>query len=112
MKDNSLLNIPNKKYFTISEASELCVVKKHTLRFWEKEFDILKPKTRKGRRFYQKEDLLIIKKIRHLLYEEGMTISGANKKLITKEVINKPESLDLIKDLEDILKEIKKLSKG
>ncbi len=106
---SNLPNFPNKKYFTISEVSELYEVKPHTLRFWEKEFDHLKPTTRKGRRFYQKEDLLKIKKIRHLLYEEGMTISGAKKKLIAKDETNKPQSLDLIQDLEDILKEIKEI---
>ena len=81
MKVNNLPLIPDKKYFSISEASDLCNVKTHTLRFWEKEFELLKPLTRRGnRRFYQREDLLIIRKIRSLLYEEGLTISGAKKK--------------------------------
>ena len=85
MKANNLPLIPDKKYFSISEASGLCTVKKHTLRFWEKEFDLLRPSTRRGnRRFYQREDILIIRKIRSLLYEEGLTISGAKKKISSK----------------------------
>ena len=72
--------IQNKKYYSISEVSELCNVKSHTLRFWEKEFKDLKPITRKGnRRYYQAEDIQLVKTIQSLLYEEGMTIAGAKK---------------------------------
>ena len=74
--------IQNKKYYSISEVSELCNVKSHTLRFWEKEFKDLKPITRKGnRRYYQAEDIQLVKTIQSLLYEEGMTIAGAKKNL-------------------------------
>ena len=63
--------LQEKKYFSITEVSELCEIKSHTLRFWEKEFKHLKPVTRKGnRRYYQKEDIRLIKKIRALLYED------------------------------------------
>ena len=111
MKVNNLPLIPDKKYFSISEASGLCTVKKHTLRFWEKEFDLLRPSTRRGnRRFYQREDILIIRKIRSLLYEEGLTISGAKKKLTSKAFSKSSSSKNLIiNDLEKILKEIKQV---
>ena len=70
--------IPNKQYFTISEAANLCAVKAHVLRFWESEFTILSPsKRRGGRRYYIREDLMIIRHIHHLLYEKGFTIPGA-----------------------------------
>ena len=69
-----------KKYFSISEVSKLCNIKAHTLRFWEKEFDDLKPVTRKGsRRYYQENDIQLITQIHRLLYEEGMTIEGLRK---------------------------------
>ncbi len=111
MKVNNLPLIPDKKYFSISEASHLCQVKTHTLRFWEKEFELLKPLTRRGnRRFYQREDLLIIRKIRSLLYEEGLTISGAKKKISSKAFSTDSSSNSLvINDLEEILKEIKQV---
>ena len=103
--------IPDKKYFSIKEVSDLCEVKSHTLRFWEKEFDNLKPETRKGsRRVYQKDDLLMVRQIRSLLYEEGLTIAGAKKRLNSKTPSNKLSSNDhLIDDLEKILKEIKQV---
>ena len=108
---NKLHAIPDKKYFSIKEVSELCEVKLHTLRFWEKEFDKLKPETKKGsRRAYQKNDLLMVRQIRSLLYEEGLTIAGAKKRLNLKTSSNKLSSNDhLIDDLEKILKEIKQV---
>ena len=108
---NKLPAIPDKKYFSIKEVSELCEVKPHTLRFWEKEFDKLKPETKKGsRRAYQKNDLLMVRKIRSLLYEEGLTIAGAKKRLNLKTSSNKFSSNDhLIDDLSEILKEIKQV---
>ena len=83
-------------------------MKTHTLRFWEKEFDKLKPETRKGsRRVYQKDDLLMVSQIRSLLYEEGLTIAGAKKRLNSKTSSIKLSSNDhLIDDLEKILTEI------
>ena len=74
--------IPAKRYFTIGEVSELCGVKPHVLRYWEQEFAQLKPVKRRGnRRYYQHHEVLLIRKIRELLYEQGFTISGARNKL-------------------------------
>jgi DNA-binding transcriptional MerR regulator len=74
--------IPAKRYFTIGEVSELCGVKTHVLRYWEQEFTQLKPVKRRGnRRYYQHHEVLLIRRIRELLYEQGFTISGARNKL-------------------------------
>src|SRR5690349_11550964 len=78
----SLPPIPAKRYFTIGEVSELCGVKPHVLRYWEQEFTQLKPVKRRGnRRYYQHHEVLLIRRIRELLYEEGFTISGARNRL-------------------------------
>jgi len=74
--------IPGKRYFTIGEVSELCAIKPHVLRYWEQEFTQLKPVKRRGnRRYYQHHEVLLIRRIRKLLYEEGFTISGARNRL-------------------------------
>lgn len=74
--------IPAKRYFTIGEVSELCCVKPHVLRYWEQEFTQLKPVKRRGnRRYYQHHEVLLIRRIRNLLYEQGFTISGARNRL-------------------------------
>lgn len=74
--------IPAKRYFTIGEVSELCAVKPHVLRYWEQEFTQLKPVKRRGnRRYYQHHEVLLIRRIRGLLYEDGFTISGARSRL-------------------------------
>lgn len=74
--------IPEKRYFTIGEVSELCDVKQHVLRYWEQEFTQLRPIKRRGnRRYYQREDVTMVRKIRTLLYEQGFTISGARQRL-------------------------------
>lgn len=74
--------IPAKRYFTIGEVSELCLVKPHVLRYWEQEFTQLKPVKRRGnRRYYQHHEVLLIRRIRNLLYEEGFTIAGARNRL-------------------------------
>ena len=74
--------IPGKRYFTIGEVSELCAVKPHVLRYWEQEFPQLKPVKRRGnRRYYQREDVLTIRQIRALLYDEGYTIGGARQRM-------------------------------
>lgn len=74
--------IPGKRYFTIGEASELCAVKPHVLRYWEQEFPKLSPVKRRGnRRYYQREDIELIRRIRALLYDQGFTISGARQQL-------------------------------
>lgn len=80
--DTVLPAIPAKRYFTIGEVSELCGVKAHVLRYWEQEFSQLKPVKRGGnRRYYQHHEVLLIRRIRELLYEEGFTISGARSRL-------------------------------
>lgn len=74
--------IPGKRYFTIGEVSELCAVKPHVLRYWEQEFPQLKPVKRRGnRRYYQRHDVMMIRQIRSLLYDQGFTIGGARQQL-------------------------------
>ena len=80
--NNELPAIPGKRYFTIGEVSELCGVKPHVLRYWEQEFPQLKPVKRRGnRRYYQHHEVLLIRRIRELLYDQGFTISGARNRL-------------------------------
>lgn len=87
--NNELPVIPGKRYFTIGEVSELCGVKPHVLRYWEQEFTQLKPVKRRGnRRYYQRHDVVLIREIRGLLYEQGFTIGGARQRLENEE---KPE---------------------
>jgi DNA-binding transcriptional MerR regulator len=77
-----LPEIPAKRYFTIGEVSELCEVKPHVLRYWEQEFSQLKPVKRRGnRRYYQRQDVILIRQIRSLLYEQGFTIGGARQRM-------------------------------
>src|SRR6478752_8069444 len=77
--------IPAKRYFTIGEVSDLCAVKPHVLRYWEQEFTQLKPVKRRGnRRYYQHHEVLLIRRIRDLLYEQGFTINGARHRLDTE----------------------------
>jgi DNA-binding transcriptional MerR regulator len=81
-KPVTLPPIPAKRYFTIGEVSDLCCVKPHVLRYWEQEFTQLKPVKRRGnRRYYQHHEVLLIRRIRDLLYEQGFTISGARNRL-------------------------------
>ena len=81
--EKALPSIPPKRYFTIGEVSELCGVKPHVLRYWEQEFTQLRPMKRRGnRRYYQHHEVLMIRRIRDLLYDQGFTISGARNKLL------------------------------
>ena len=81
--------IPGKRYFTIGEVSELCAVKPYVLRYWEQEFNQLQPMKRRGnRRNYQRNDLVLIRQIRSLLYDQGYTIGGARQKLSGKDIQN------------------------
>ena len=80
--NDELPAIPAKRYFTIGEVSELCAVKPHVLRYWEQEFPQLKPVKRRGnRRYYQRQDVMLIRQIRALLYNQGFTITGARAQL-------------------------------
>ena len=93
--------IPAKRYFTIGEVSELCGVKPHVLRYWEQEFTQLKPVKRRGnRRYFQHHEVLLIRKIRELLYEQGFTISGARNRLDGAE--DKSETTQLVQNLAQI----------
>jgi len=88
-KKADLPPIPAKRYFTIGEVSELCGVKPHVLRYWEQEFTQLKPVKRRGnRRYYQHHEVLLIRRIRELLYDQGFTISGARNRL--DELVSEP----------------------
>ncbi len=99
--------IPAKRYFTIGEVSELCAVKPHVLRYWEQEFTQLKPVKRRGnRRYYQHHEVLLIRRIRELLYEEGFTISGARNKL-GESVIRQHEEAEESDRLRTLLAEIR-----
>jgi DNA-binding transcriptional MerR regulator len=108
--NDQLPPIPGKRYFTIGEVSELCLVKPHVLRYWEQEFPQLKPVKRRGnRRYYQRQDVLIIRQIRSLLYDEGFTIGGARQRLTGDEAkTDVTQSQQIIKqvrlELEQILK--------
>ncbi|MGF1548181.1 MAG: MerR family transcriptional regulator [Thiotrichales bacterium] len=105
--------IPGKRYFTIGEVSELCGVKPHVLRYWEQEFPTLKPVKRRGnRRYYQRQDVLLIRQIRSLLYEHGYTIGGARQKLSGSESKDdQSQSHQIVRqictELEDLLKLLK-----
>ena len=106
--------IPGKRYFTIGEVSELCAVKPHVLRYWEQEFPTLRPVKRRGnRRYYQRHDVLLIRQIRSLLYEQGYTIGGARLKLSGDEAKEDvTQSLQIIRqmrlELEEILHTLKR----
>ena len=106
--DRDLPPIPAKRYFTIGEVSGLCGVKPHVLRYWEQEFEQLKPVKRRGnRRYYQRHDVLMIRQIRSLLYDQGFTIGGARQRLSgdsAKEDLN--QSQQIIKQLRAELEEV------
>lgn len=94
----SLPTIPDKRYFTISEVSLLCNIKPYVLRYWEKEFPQLKPFKRQGnRRYYQQHDILLIRQIKKLLYEDGFTIEGARLKLANmSETLSQPVKVNIM----------------
>jgi DNA-binding transcriptional MerR regulator len=94
-KAEPLPPIPAKRYFTIGEVSDLCAVKPHVLRYWEQEFTQLKPVKRRGnRRYYQHHEVLLIRRIRDLLYEQGFTINGARHRLETETLDAAAEAAD------------------
>ncbi|HEY9051752.1 MAG TPA: MerR family transcriptional regulator [Gammaproteobacteria bacterium] len=112
--NNELPVIPNKRYFTIGEVSDLCGVKPHVLRYWEQEFNQLKPVKRRGnRRYYQRHDVILIRQIRSLLYDQGFTIGGARQQLTgeqAKDDTNQSQQVirQLRTELEEILHILKK----
>ncbi|MEJ2058887.1 MAG: MerR family transcriptional regulator [Gammaproteobacteria bacterium] len=111
--NNELPAIPGKRYFTIGEVSELCGVKPHVLRYWEQEFPSLKPVKRRGnRRYYQRHDVILIRQIRSLLYEQGYTIGGARQKLAGDEVReDASQSQQIIRQLRQEMEELLHLLK-
>ncbi|MFP5402328.1 MAG: MerR family transcriptional regulator [Gammaproteobacteria bacterium] len=99
--------IPAKRYFTIGEVSELCLVKPHVLRYWEQEFTQLKPVKRGGnRRYYQHHEVLLIRRIRQLLYQEGFTISGARNRL-GESAIHEQESQVEVERYRELLRSLR-----
>lgn len=106
--------VPDKRYFTISEAAELCGAKPHVLRYWESEFKQLAPVKRAGnRRYYQRQDIFLIRQIRELLHEQGFTIAGAKQKLTAKNSkeelsVHKQALREIRQELEQILRNMKR----
>lgn len=109
--NNELPAIPAKRYFTIGEVSDLCAVKPHVLRYWEQEFPQLRPLKRRGnRRYYQRHDVMLIRQIRGLLYDDGFTIGGAKQRL-SEEIGDdygetRQRRLDAIRELRGELEDI------
>ncbi|MDE2234386.1 MAG: MerR family transcriptional regulator [Gammaproteobacteria bacterium] len=112
--NSELPPIPGKRYFTIGEVSDLCGVKPHVLRYWEQEFPQLKPVKRRGnRRYYQRHDVLVIRQIRSLLYEQGFTIGGARQQLSSdnaKQDVSQSQQIvhQLRVELEELLQILKR----
>ena len=112
--EKELPAIPAKRYFTIGEVSELCGVKPHVLRYWEQEFEQLKPVKRRGnRRYYQRGDVIMIRQIRSLLYEQGFTIGGARQQLQSENAhddVNRSQQIirQLRMELEQVLHVLKR----
>ena len=109
--NDELPPIPGKRYFTIGEVSDLCAVKPHVLRYWEQEFPQLKPVKRRGnRRYYQRQDVLIIRQIRGLLYDDGFTIGGARQRLTGDQAKSDvSQSQQIIKQLRMELEQVLKI---
>ncbi|HVC37717.1 MAG TPA: MerR family transcriptional regulator [Gammaproteobacteria bacterium] len=112
--NSELPPIPGKRYFTIGEVSDLCGVKPHVLRYWEQEFPQLKPVKRRGnRRYYQRHDVLVIRQIRSLLYEQGFTIGGARQQFSSdtaKQDVSQSQQIvhQLRVELEELLQTLKR----
>jgi len=105
--------IPPKRYFTIGEVGVLCAVKPHVLRYWEAEFPQLKPVKRRGnRRYYQRQDVVLIRQIKSLLYEQGYTIGGARQKMsddpgeLVQSRVDSSDIRSLVKDLEEVITQL------
>ena len=113
-RDNPLPAIPGKRYFTIGEVSQLCALKPHVLRYWEQQFPQLNPVKRRGnRRYYRQEDVLTIRQIRALLYDEGYTIDGARQRMSAEPPGAAPPApsaaliAEAVAELEQVLKLLK-----
>lgn len=112
--NDELPPIPPKRYFTIGEVGELCAVKPHVLRYWEQEFPQLKPVKRRGnRRYYQRQDVILIRQIKSLLYDQGFTIGGARQRMSGADEPVKATAgvdgkifKDLIKELEEVIAQL------
>ncbi len=110
--NDELPPIPPKRYFTIGEVGELCTVKPHVLRYWEQEFPQLKPVKRRGnRRYYQRQDVILIRQIKSLLYDQGFTIGGARQRMNGAEENHKvgfdsKSFKEMIKDLEEVIAQL------
>lgn len=110
--NDELPPIPPKRYFTIGEVGELCTVKPHVLRYWEQEFPQLKPVKRRGnRRYYQRQDVILIRQIKSLLYDQGFTIGGARQRMSgaeepAKTGVDNKVFKELIKDLEEVIAQL------
>ena len=112
METNNSIEIPNKRYFTIGEVSKITHIKTHILRYWEKEFEVLEPKKRKGnRRYYTQNDILTILKINDLISSHGFTIEGAKQKLLSISNSSNAENPTLLLLKKDIQKIIDVLDK-
>jgi DNA-binding transcriptional MerR regulator len=111
--NNELPPIPGKRYFTIGEVSDLCAVKPHVLRYWEQEFPQLAPIKRAGnRRYYQRQDVMMVRQIRDLLYHQGFTIGGARQKLSGQETkIDSSRSKQIVREMRRELEDVIKLLK-
>ena len=109
--NDELPPIPGKRYFTIGEVSDLCAVKPHVLRYWEQEFPQLKPVKRRGnRRYYQRQDVIIIRQISSLLYDDGFTIGGARQRLTGDQAkTDVSQSQQIIKQLRLELEQVLKI---
>jgi len=112
-QSKSEVHIPNKRYFTIGEVSNICGLKTHVLRYWEQEFSELEPIKRKGnRRYYQQKDLILVLQIKDLLQNQGFTIDGAKIKISSKDIDETRQDNELIlqikKDLQNLLDDLKK----
>jgi DNA-binding transcriptional MerR regulator len=111
--NDELPPIPGKRYFTIGEVSDLCGVKPHVLRYWEQEFPQLKPVKRRGnRRYYQRHDVLVIRQIRSLLYDQGFTIGGARQRLSSEDARDDvSQSQQIVRQVRNELEELLALLK-